>query len=112
MTKEEFVALQPHHQQSGKSLKKFLQEVGVCYSKYNYWNKKFKEEDQPHELAPIMFTEPRGYNSMPQRQEFTCDVPSGATFLFPNGLRAHFGSGTETMLMSLLERSLSDHVLP
>ena len=33
MTKEEFVALQLQHQQSGKSLKKFLQEVGVCYSK-------------------------------------------------------------------------------
>ena len=33
MTKEEFVALQLQHHQSGKTLKKFLQEVGVCYSK-------------------------------------------------------------------------------
>ena len=33
MTKEEFVALHLQHQQSGKSLKKFLQEVGVCYNK-------------------------------------------------------------------------------
>ena len=62
MTKEEFVALQLQHQQSGKSLKKFLQEVGVCYSKYNYWNRKCKADDTPHELAAIMFTEPKGKN--------------------------------------------------
>lgn len=111
MNKEEFVALQLQHQHSGKSLKKFLQEVGVCYSKYNYWNKRCKTDDQPHELAPITFTAPEG-NSRTATPTFAGDLPSGATLLFPNGLRAHFGSGTESMLMSLLEKSLAGHVLP
>ena len=31
---------------------------------------------------------------------------------FPNGLRAHFGSGTEGVLLELLNKSLSAHVLP
>ena len=111
MTKEEFVALQLQHQQSGKSLKKFLQEVGVCYSKYNYWNRNCKADDTPHEFAPIMFTEPKR-KDYTATQPFAGDIPSGATLLFPNGLRAHLGSGTEAMLMSLFEKSLSGHVLP
>ena len=75
MTKEEFVALQLQHQQSGKSLKKFLQEVGVCYSKYNYWNRKCKADDTPHELAPIMFTEPK-WKNYTVTQPLAGDIPS------------------------------------
>ena len=55
MNKEEFVLLQQQYQQSGKSLKEFLKDAGICYSKYNYWNKKCKSDDAPHELVPIMF---------------------------------------------------------
>lgn len=40
MTKDEFVSLQLLHQQSGKSLKRFLKEAGICYSRYHYWDKK------------------------------------------------------------------------
>ncbi len=36
----------------------------------------------------------------------------GATLLFPNGLHAHFGSGTEELLRDLLNKSLMNHVLP
>ena len=43
---------------------------------------------------------------------FTGSMPSGATLLFPNGLRAHFGSGTESVLLELLNKSLPAHVLP
>ena len=84
MTKEEFEVLQLDLQHSGKSVKDYLQESGVNYSTYNYWRKKL--------LAGAM--------------------PSGATLLFPNGLRAHFGSGTESVLMELLTKSLVAHVLP
>lgn len=111
MTKEEFATLQQLHQESGKSLKDFLKEQSIVYSTYNYWRKKFLSEDQPHELAPITFTEPEGYNST-TAQSFTGDLPSGATLLFPNGLRAHFGSGTENILMEVLQKSLTGHVLP
>lgn len=110
MTKEEFVLLQQQHRESGKSLKEFLKDAGICYSKYNYWNKKCKSESAPRELAPIVFTERKEYT--PITPSFTGDLPSGATLLFPNGLRAHFGTGTEGMLMEVLMKSISGHVLP
>ena len=106
MTKEEFEVLQLDLQQSGKSVKDYLHDSGINYSTYNYWRKKFlvKEDPKP-ELAPISFTQ----HADPV---FSGAVPSGATLLFPNGLRAHFGSGTEGVLLELLNKSLSTHVLP
>ena len=106
MTREEFEALQLDMLQSGKTVKSYLQEAGIGYSTYNYWRKKYASEAKPKgELAPINFTRPADPG-------FTGVVPSGATLLFPNGLRAHFGSGTEGMLMELLNKSLDSHVLP
>ena len=106
MTKEEFEVLQLDLQQSGKSVKDYLHDVGVNYSTYNYWRKKMtdKESSKP-ELAPISFTQPSD-------PVFISGLPSGATLLFPNDLRAHFGSGTEGVLLELLTKSLSTHVLP
>ena len=41
-------------QQSGMSVTKYLQHVGINYNTYNYWRKKLKENDSPKpELAPI-----------------------------------------------------------
>ena len=106
MTKEEFEVLQSDLQQSCKSVKDYLQEAGVNYSTYNYWRKKLLSKDNPKpELAPIRFAQ----HADPV---FSGSVPTGATLLFPNGLRAHFGSGTESVLMELLTKSLTDHVLP
>ena len=106
MTKEEFEVLQLDLQQSGKSVKDYLHDVGVNYSTYNYWRKKMMEKESPKpELAPISFKQPSD-------PVFAGAVPSGATLLFPNGLRAHFGSGTEGVLLELLNKSLSTHVLP
>ena len=110
MTKEEFAALQLSHRESGKTLKEFLKDLGVGHSTYNYWRKKFLTEEEPHELAPISFRESSHHQS--SSAVFSGDIPSGATLLFPNGLRAHFGTGTESMLMELLEKSLVSHVLP
>ena len=106
MTKEEFEVLQLDLQQSGKSIKEYLHDAGVNYSTYNYWRKKMTEnESAKPELAPISFRQP-------SEPIFTGAVPCGATLLFPNGLRAHFGSGTEDVLRDLLNKSLSVHVLP
>ena len=106
MTKEEFEVLQLDLHQSGKSIKAYLQHVGVSYNTYNYWRKKIIEKESPKpELAPISFTQPSD-------PVFAGAVPSGATLLFPNGLRAHFGSGTEDVLRELLDKSLICHVLP
>ena len=108
MTQEEFLQLQSDHQQSGLSLKSYLQQIGTCYSTYNYWRKKFCPGEEPvRDLAPISFRQPVSSSG-----SFSGEVPSGATLLFPNGLRAHFGSGTEDMLRELLDKSLMSHVLP
>lgn len=109
MTKEEFAALQLRHQESGKTLKEYLKEIGTGYSTYNYWRKKFLAEDEPHELAPVSFRESSHHQA--STSAFSADLPPGATLLFPNGLRAHFGSGSESILMDLLEKSLFSHVL-
>ena len=109
MTKEEFLQLQSDHQQSGLSLKSYLQQIGTGYSTYNYWRKKYcSVENLPHELASISFR----HSSPSSGSVFSGDVPCGATLLFPNGLRAHFGSGTEDVLRELLNQSLASHVLP
>ena len=108
MTKEEFLQLQSDHQQSGLSLKSYLKQTGTGYSTYNYWRKKYSSSEARHDaLAPISIRQPPSSSV-----SFTGDVPSGATLLFPNGLRAHFGSGTEEMLRELLNQSLLSHVLP
>ena len=38
MTKGEFTSLQLQYHQSGKSLKQFLSDTGICYSNYHYWD--------------------------------------------------------------------------
>ena len=110
MTKEEFAELQFRHQESGRTLKVYLKEIGVGYSTYNYWRKKFLCAEEPHDLAPISFKS--GVCHPTEALSFPKDLPTGATLLFPNGLRAHFGTGMERLLMNLLEKSLVSHVLP
>ena len=108
MTQEEFLQLQSDHQKSGLSLKSYLQQTGTCYSTYNYWRKKYCSEDTAsHELAPISFRHTESSSAL-----FSSEMPSGTTLLFPNGLRAHFGIGTEEVLRELLDKSLVSHVLP
>lgn len=36
----------------------------------------------------------------------------GVTLAFPNGVKAHFGRGSEAVLMEVLSQSMSGHVLP
>ncbi len=106
MTREEFEVLQLDLQQSGKPLMSYLKDAGVKYSTYTYWRRKMEYEHKPeHPIAPISLTQSPG-------SVFTGTVSSGATLLFPNGLRAHFGSGTEDVLRELLDKSLVSHVLP
>ena len=106
MTREDFVVLQSDQQKSGMSITKYLQHVGINYNTYNYWRKKVLDRESSNpELAPIRFTRPSD-------PAFTGPAPSGATLLFPNGLRAHFGRGMEEVLRELLDKSLMSHVLP
>ena len=96
-------------QQSGLPLKSYLQQTGVSYSTYHYWRRKCSVDRNSieQELAPISLKQ-SVMESSPEGQ-----VPHGVAVLFPNGLRAHFGSGSEEILMELFTQSpRCGHVYP
>ena len=102
MNRSEFEELELQVQQSDLPLKLYLQQIGVSYSTYHYWRKKCAAENDSikHELAPISFKQPTTELTLEEQ------VPQGVSLLFPNGLRAHFGSGSEKLLIELLTHSL------
>lgn len=101
MNRLEFEKLELQLQQSGLPLKSYLQQIGVSYSTYHYWRKKCSvgKNSVNQELAPICFKQ-SATESSPEEQ-----IPHGMALLFPNGLRAHFGNGSEEILMELLTKS-------
>ena len=112
MTKQEFEELRERIRTSGSTLKEFLKREGIAYSTYNYWRKKLETEskDTILPMAPISFREP-------QRESFAatldCATVPGVVVAFPNGIKAHFGAGSEGLLMKVLDASMSvDNVLP
>lgn len=110
MTKLEFEELQQKFQTSGKTLKAFLREEGIAYSTYNYWSRKLREEAVTLPIAPIELREHRDSYSTGDISMSEVELP-GVTLAFPNGVRAHFGRGSEVMLMDVLTKSMG-HVLP
>lgn len=91
------------------TLKSFLKASGVAYSTFNYWSKKIKSESAPLPIAPITLHHGQGTSAeIPTLG--SVGVP-GVTLAFPNGVRAHFGQGSEGILMDVLTKSMS-HVLP
>ena len=105
MNRSEFKELELQVQQSGMPLKSYLQQTGVSYATYRYWRKKCSadKEGTEQELAPIRFRQEAATEMVLGEQ-----APPGVVLLFPNGLRAHFGQGTEKILTELLNRSLTD----
>ena len=58
MTKEEFELLQRRQKASGKSVKAFLAEEGIWFTRYYYWKKKYS---QPKMGAGLVFIEIHNY---------------------------------------------------
>lgn len=110
MTKSEFQELQVRAASCGTTLKEFLRGEGVAYSTYNYWSKKLKSEGESMPMAPISIRQPSG--AMQEAVSMTGVELPGVTLAFPNGVRAHFGRGSESVLMEVLTQSMSGHVLP
>ncbi|OUN79283.1 hypothetical protein [Bacteroides sp. An51A] len=102
MNRTGFEELEMQVQQSGLSLKSYLRQIGVSYSTYHYWRKKCSvgKNSVKQELAPICFKQAATESSLEEQ------IPHGVALLFPNGLRAHFGNGSEEILMELLTKSL------
>lgn len=108
MTKQEFLGLQSEISSSGKTIKSVLTGHGVSYQVYNYWRKRFSPESERLPMAPISISEPAPESLT---GVFTEVSTSGVVLAFPNGLRAHFGHGSEPVLLELFNKSLG-HVLP
>lgn len=102
MNRLEFEEIELQMQQSGLPLKSYLQQIGVSYSTYHYWCKKCSvdKDSLKQEVSPISFKQPATELTLGEQ------APQGVALLFPNGLRAHFGSGSEKLLMELLTQSL------
>ena len=103
MNKTEFEQVKEQYRNSDQSLKSFLKEIGVSYATYNYWRKKLEAEREEHPIAPITIRETR--SGVSDNMLAGVGLP-GVTLAFPNGLKAHFGLGSETVLMEVLNRSL------
>lgn len=104
MTKSEFQELQVKAASSGTTLKEFLSSEGVSYSTYNYWCKKLKAESEPMPIAPISICKSSGAISEALSMSGV-ELP-GVTLAFPNGVRAHFGRGSEAVLVEVLSQSM------
>lgn len=102
MNRQEFEDLELQLQQSNLPLKSYLQQIGVSYSTYHYWHRKCSSDSNSvkQELAPISFKQ-EVTESFQEEQ-----LLHGVALLFPNGLRAHFGSGSEDLLLEVLSQSL------
>ena len=102
MNRLEFEKLELQVKQSNLPLKSYLQQIGVSYSTYHYRRRKCSVDRNSirQEPAPISFKQTTTETS-PEGQ-----MPHGVAVLFPNGLRAHFGNGSEEILMELFTRSL------
>lgn len=104
MNRQEFEELELQVQQSDLPLKSYLQKIGVSYSTYHYWRRKCSVDRNSvkHELAPVGFKQAVTESSQEEQ------LPHGVALLFPNGLRAHFGNGSEDLLMEIFTQSLRD----
>ena len=109
MTKSEFQDLQIRAAASGMTLKSFLQAEGVSYSTYNYWYRKIKAESESLPIAPISLRSET--QEIPASGIVSGAGVPGVMVAFPNGVRAHFGQGSEGVLMEVLTKSMG-HVLP
>ncbi len=110
MTKTEFEELQLRAPSSGTTLKDFLKSEGVAYSPYNYWSKKTKAESESLPIAPISIRHQECRTDTGNMM--TCVELPGLTVAFPNGVKAHFGRGSEAVLMEVLSQSMPGQLLP
>ena len=106
MTKEEFELLQQRQKESGKSVKAFLREEGIWFTRYYYWKKKYDGSKVEAGLVPIEIHNTGAHHSV------SIATPpgeiSGVSIAFPNGVRAHFGKGSESVLMEVIRKSLGE----
>ena len=106
MTKEEFELLQKRQKESGKSVKAFLKDEGIWFTRYYYWKKKYCQPEIDVGLVPIeIHNNPESHSVSLEGMRGEI---GGVSLAFPNGLRAHFGRGSEMVLMEVIRKSLGE----
>ena len=104
---EEFLQLQELQRNSGLPLMKYLDKVGLKYSTYNYWNRKFRFSVSADEVIPFAQV------SLRTSEDVTLPVHTGnITLQFPNGVRVCLESGMEETASRLVTSYPYCHVLP
>ena len=90
MNIQKFEKLELQAQQSDLPLKSYLQQIDASYSTYHDWRRKCSVDSNIQAAT----------ESSQEEQ-----LPHGMVLLFPNGLRAHFGSDSKDILMEVLNQS-------
>ena len=106
MTKEEFEILKCEQKESGKSIKAYLSGRGICFTSYYYWKKKFEQANPEVSLVPVEIHNDTDSHFL--SIDTSGNEPVGVSVAFPNGLKAHFGRGSEGVLMEVLRKSLGE----
>ena len=107
MTKDEFLELQVKQRESGVSLMKYLREVGLSYSTYTYWNRKFRTLESEELDTP--------FAQVTLQTSTAVTLPSCSghiTLRFPNGVHVRLDSGMEESALRLITSYPYGHVLP
>lgn len=107
MTKDEFLELQVKQRESGVSLMKYLREVGLSYSTYTYWNRKFRTLESDALETP--------FAQVTLQRSTAVAFPSCSGYItlqFPNGVHVRLDSGMEDSALRLITSYPYGHVLP
>ena len=97
MTKDEFLQLQELQRNSGLPLMKYLDHVGLKYSTYTYWRRKFRFSPSADDDVPFAQV------SLRTSSDVTLPVHTGnITLQFPNGVRVCLESGMEATASRLI----------
>ena len=106
MTKEEFLQLQELQRNSGLPLMKYLDKVGLKYSTYTYWNRKFRVSSSAEDDVPFAQV------SLRTSSDVALPMHTGnITLQFPNGVRVCLESGMEETASRLITSFPYCHVL-
>ena len=90
MTKDEFLQLQELQRNSGLPLMKYLDKVGLKYSTYTYWKRKFRFSPSAADDVPFAQV------SLRTSSDATLPVHTGnITLQVPNGVCVCLESGME-----------------
>lgn len=107
MTKDDFLQLQELQRNSGLTLMKYLQEIGLSYSTYNYWNRKFRSLDSDESDVPFAQV-----SLLPSVETVSPGHAGRINLCFPNGVHVFLDAGMEESASRLITSYPYSHVLP